>query len=117
MFKQKEKKESIPAIVLRNIDFPQVIADTLPVKLPELPTLPVLKKSENEEKPDIITRVLEYEHTPIIAAATVGFLAGVIVGFAVSPIKRGVRIGCNNKAVTNEYDEYDEDINDYEEDE
>ena len=64
-----------------------------------------------------ITRVLEYEHTPIIAAATVGFLAGVIVGFAMSPIKKGVRIGCNNKAVTNEYDdEYDEDITDYEED-
>ena len=113
MFKQKEKKESIPAIVLRNIDFPQVITEALPVKLPELP---VLKKSNNEDKPDIITRVLEYEHTPIIAAATVGFLAGVIVGFAMSPIKKGVRIGCNNKAVTNEYDEYDEDITDYEED-
>ena len=114
MFKQKEKKASMPAIVLRNIDFPQVIAETLPVKLPELP---VLKKSDKEDKPDIITRVLEYEHTPIIAAATVGFLAGVIVGFAMSPIKKGVRIGCNNKAVTNEYDdEYDEDITDYEED-
>ncbi len=114
MFKQKEKKNSIPAIVLRNIDFPQVITEALPVKLPEFP---VAKKNE-ENQPDLITRVLEYEHTPIIAAATVGFLAGVIVGFAMSPIKKGVRIGCNNKAVTNEYDdEYDEDINDYEEDE
>ena len=72
-----------------------------------------------EKKQDVITRVLQYEHTPIITAAAIGFLTGVIVGFMAAPIKKGVTIGCNNRAVNNEFDddfEYD-DIEDYEEDE
>ena len=119
MFKccSKENKASFPAFVLKDVELPQIVADKLPVKLPEIP---LIKKSDHEDKPDLITRVLEYEHTPIIAAATVGFLAGVIVGFMISPVKSGVRIGCNNKAVNNDFDDdYDEeyDFDDYAEDE
>ena len=107
MFTQKEKKASMPAIVLKNMDFPQVIAEALPVKLPEFP---VVRKSD-EKKPDIITRALEYEHTPIIAAAAVGFLAGVVVGFMVSPVREGINLFSNNDLHTEECvcEEEDED--------
>ena len=110
MFKccSKEKKLSLPALVLKDVDIPQIVAD-------KLPQFPVVRKSETEKKPDVITRVLDYEHTPIVAAAAVGFLAGVIVGFMMSPVKKGVRIGCNNKAVSSDFDE--DDFEDYEEDE
>lgn len=81
MFLHKEKKASVPEIIFKNVDLPQIAAQ----KLHRQPTA---------AKRDPITCVLEYEHTPIIAAAAVGFLAGVIVGFAVSPVKHGISF-CN----------------------
>lgn len=79
MFLHKEKKASVPEIIFKNVDFPQIAAQKL-------------HKQAAGVKRDPITRVLEYEHTPIIAAAALGFLTGVIVGFAVSPVKQGVNL-------------------------
>ena len=109
MKKQEPVTFKVPEISLRTVEVPQVITDAVSTKVAKV----------REKKQDIITRVLQYEHTPIITAAAIGFLTGVIVGFMAAPIKKGVTIGCNNRAVNNEFDddfEYD-DIEDYEEDE
>lgn len=99
---------SVPAIILKNVDFPQIAADILPVKLPELP---ILKKTEKLDTPAVIAapkkktvlnRVMECEYTPIVAAAAAGFLAGVVVGVLISPAKNGIQLFSNNDFHTEE---------------
>ena len=89
MFLHKEKKASVPEIVFKNIELPQIVTQKL-------------HKQPAAAKRDPITCVLEYEHTPIIAAAAIGFLAGVIVGFAVSPVKHGVNMFSANQIDSHE---------------
>ena len=100
--------KSVPAIILKNVDFPQIAADILPVKLPELP---VLRKPEKPDAPAVIAapkkksvlnRVMECEYTPIVAAAAAVFLAGVVVGLLVSPVKNGIQVLSNNDLHTEE---------------
>lgn len=45
---------------------------------------------------DIINKIKKNENTPIILAALIGLLAGIIIGFIVSPVKKGFSIGSNN---------------------
>ncbi len=82
MVLHKGKKASVPEIIFKNADLPQIAV--------QKPTA---------AKRDPITCVLEYEHTPIVAAAVVGFLAGVIVGFALSPVKQGVSLFSANHQI------------------
>ena len=42
------------------------------------------------------TEKLKSSDTAIWMFAVCSFLAGIIVGFFLSPIKKGVKIGCNN---------------------
>jgi len=98
----------VPEVSLKSIEVPQVITDAVSTGVAKV----------RETRKDVISRVLEYEHTPIITAAAIGFLTGVIVGFVISPVKSGVKIGCNNKAINNDFDtDSDDEFADYEEDE
>jgi hypothetical protein len=107
MKKQEAVTFKVPEISLRTVEVPQAVTDMVVSKVEKV----------KAKKDDVLTRVLNYEHTPIITAAAVGFLAGVVVGFMVSPVKKGITIGSNNAVTHNDYsDDYD-DFEDYEEDE
>ncbi|MBQ2824502.1 MAG: hypothetical protein IJF18_07985 [Oscillospiraceae bacterium] len=45
---------------------------------------------------NFIEKIKEDKNTPIILAALIGFLAGLVLGFVLSPVKKGVTIGSNN---------------------
>ncbi|MBQ8928309.1 MAG: hypothetical protein IJ055_08585 [Oscillospiraceae bacterium] len=72
----------VPEISLKTVELPQTVSHSVQL---------VQKKKE-----DVIDRILSYKHTPVITATAVGFLTGMIVGFLVSPVKNGVKIGSEN---------------------
>ena len=113
MKKQEPITLKIPEVTMKTIEVPQIVTDMVASKVQSKVQSEVAKVKE--KKDDVITRVMNYEHTPIIAAAAVGFLAGVIVGFAVSPVKRGVNVLSNNDLHTEEF--APEDVEDDEEEE
>ncbi len=52
------------------------------------------------------TEELRKSNTAIWLFAVCSFLAGIVLGFFLSPIKKGVKIGCNNGNCT--YEKEDE---------
>lgn len=98
------KKDAItfklPQLSLRTVEVPPAVVSRVQNKVEVV----------REKKADIVSRVLQYEHTPLITAAAVGFLAGVIVGFALSPVKRGINVLSNNDLHTEEYADDDSDF-------
>ena len=93
--KQEAVTFKVPEISLRTVEVPQVITDAVTTKVAKV----------KEKKDDVLTRVLNYEHTPILAAAAVGFLTGVIVGFMISPVKHGVKVLSENAIDSHELTE------------
>ena len=100
MKKQEAVTFKVPEFSLRTVEVPQVITDAVTSKVAKI----------KEKKDDVLTRVLNYEHTPLITAAAVGFLTGVIVGFMVSPVKKGITIGSNNTITPSDDAEDSKDI-------
>ena len=84
MFKKQAENITIkvPELSLRTVELPPAVSEGV--------------QFVRQKKQDAITRILNYEHTPIITAAAVGFLTGVIVGFAFSPVKHGVKMFSEN---------------------
>ena len=72
----------VPELSLRTVELPPAISEGVQIV--------------RQKKKDAITRILNYEHTPIITAAAVGFLTGVIVGFMISPVKNGIKVFSDN---------------------
>lgn len=60
-----------------------------------------MKKCECSCNRDIVSDIKD-NTTAIWLFAICGFLLGIIVGFAISPIKKGISIGNGNKADNNE---------------
>ena len=110
MKKQEPITIKVPEISMKTIEVPQVVTD--------LVTSKVENKVEKfkEKRADVLSRVLNYEHTPLITAAAVGFLAGVVIGFALSPVKRGVNVLSNNDLHTEEYADNEDADFDFDED-
>ena len=80
------------------------------MKLPEISkqeiteTVRVITKKKN----DAIDKIISYEHTPIIVAGVIGLLVGIIIGFLLSPVKKGISVASNNE-ITNIEDEFEDD--------
>ena len=89
----------VPEISLKTVELPQTVSHSVHLM--------------QQKREDLIDRIISYKHTPVITAAAVGFLTGVIVGFALSPIKHGVKMFSENAfdshEVTNVAQEDDED--------
>ncbi|MEE5993813.1 MAG: hypothetical protein V3G42_11300 [Oscillospiraceae bacterium] len=63
------------------------------------------------KKTDIVERIAENPNTPLYLALLIGFLIGMICGFLIAPVKKGVSIGSNN-SITSFEDDDDEDEED-----
>ena len=85
----------VPELSLRTVEVPPAVVEAA--------------KTVRQKKKDAITRILNYEHTPIITAAAVGFLTGVIVGFLISPVKNGIKVLSDNDLHNEEFVEDDSD--------
>ena len=112
MKKQEPISFKVPEISMKTIEVPQAVTDLVVTRMQNK------AGKVREKKEDLMTRVLNYEHTPLITAAAVGFLAGVVVGFALSPVKRGINVLSNNDLHNEEFadgDDFDEDF-DFDED-
>lgn len=46
---------------------------------------------------DMIDKIRNNENSPIYLALLIGFLTGLVVGFMISPIKKGIQIGSENR--------------------
>ena len=62
------------------------------------------------KKFDIVECAKENPNTPIYVALLIGFLIGMVCGFLLAPVKKGVSIGSNNSitALDDDDDEAEE---------
>lgn len=57
----------------------------------------------------LVDKIKERTSDSFSAALLVGFLSGIVVGFILSPIKKGISIGSNNNITQIEDSEEDDD--------
>ena len=53
----------------------------------------------------MLEKLKNHENTPVYLALLIGFLAGTVLGFLISPIQKGITIGSHNQITSNEFAE------------
>ena len=62
-----------------------------------------------QKKFDIVKCISENPNTPIYFALLIGFLIGMICGFLLAPVKKGISVASNNTITALDDDEDEED--------
>ncbi|HAJ97167.1 MAG TPA: hypothetical protein DCO72_05475 [Ruminococcus sp.] len=60
------------------------------------------------KKFDIVECAKENPNTPIYVALLIGFLIGMIFGFLIAPVKKGISVASNNSITALDDDDEDE---------